>query len=149
MLVAGAIEQEVLREALAGRQLSPSAVAEAMCAAWAEWVTATPRLRFTLGPKKFFGEGWWRDRRRWPFAEAKVSRNQHAALGVHVAPAEQLNELNAAKAEREAAKQEYALGYWRSVLEHRPEDFCREAPGWVKARVGEADYAHMAKVGTR
>ncbi len=55
--------------------------AQKMAAAWRDWVTSAPLLRWTCGPPKFFLDGMWRDRVRWPWDDKKLEAAARAAVG--------------------------------------------------------------------
>lgn len=55
--------------------------AQKLAAAWRDWVTSAPLLRWTCGPPKFFLDGMWRDRVRWPWDGKKLEAAGRAAVG--------------------------------------------------------------------
>jgi uncharacterized protein YdaU (DUF1376 family) len=46
---------------------TPGALRDAMIAAWREYDVAKPRLGYTKGAAKFFGDGDWRNKEGWPW----------------------------------------------------------------------------------
>lgn len=50
-----------------------SELRDELIAAWREYDKAKPRLTYTTGAVKFFGEGWWANRAGWPWKPGESS----------------------------------------------------------------------------
>ena len=59
----------------------PATIALAMIAAWNAQAVNSPVLRVKLGLARFFGEGIWKDGRRWHWDEEQLRRNGQASVG--------------------------------------------------------------------
>jgi hypothetical protein len=63
--------RDVLKQEIADSDkplvLALSCALTAMVDAWDDFKAASPRLRYTWGPNKFFSLGYWRERDSWPW----------------------------------------------------------------------------------
>ena len=59
----------------------PATIALAMIAAWNAQAVNSPVLRVKFGMARFFGEGIWKDQRRWHWDEERLRQNGHASVG--------------------------------------------------------------------
>ena len=50
-----------------------------MVNAWREYEQATPKLGYTVGAQKFFGEGIWRNKSRWPWIKGQEPTSRRYA----------------------------------------------------------------------
>ncbi len=57
-------------------RMSPVETRMMMVASWKRWSADAQYMRHTIGPRKFFGEGYWLDEKRWPVDEARVERER-------------------------------------------------------------------------
>jgi hypothetical protein len=61
------LEEVCAAEMKAGRE--PSGLRDEMVRSWQEYESARPKLAWTTGSAKFFGEGLWRNKAGWPWKE--------------------------------------------------------------------------------
>jgi hypothetical protein len=64
------------REARAG--MGPNQLRAALVEAWQEYEAAKPRLAYTCGAEKFFGQ-MWRNKAGWPWKEGEAPKSQPTA----------------------------------------------------------------------
>lgn len=74
--IARAIQQRVA----AGE--AADAVATVMAENWAQYCRDGPLLRFVWSPRKFFGEGHWRNWELWPIDQARADAMRNAKVGM-------------------------------------------------------------------
>jgi hypothetical protein len=56
-------------------------LAEQLIRAWRCFLEDSDLMRYPIEAKKFFGEGIWRDQRRWPWDQAKLEHSRRARTG--------------------------------------------------------------------
>jgi hypothetical protein len=60
-------------------RMSPVEVRLMMVASWKRWKADAGYMRHSIGPRKFFGEGYWLDETLWPVDHARIERERHRA----------------------------------------------------------------------
>lgn len=73
-VIADAMRMQTKRE-----RMSPIEVRLMMVASWKRWKADAEYMRHSIGPRKFFGEGYWLDETLWPLDHARIERERHRA----------------------------------------------------------------------
>jgi hypothetical protein len=70
---------DAMRMQMQRERMSPVEVRLMMVASWRRWRSEAEYMRHSIGPRKFFGEGYWLDETLWPVDHVRIERERQRA----------------------------------------------------------------------